>query len=616
VLLNGKMTPMGILQTAIPPEIQTGTGWHVFIDADDADGLWALSTRLFTASRAEGADPRSPAIALLRLLSAATSMRLTDGAKPPFQPMIIWHGDNKRSPAIEDFDVADVETLAAVAAVAPTPLVRARLADVAATAGVELDARQWRSGALAVEAYLELAERHLLEEDGIKVLTEFVRGLRLAWVYHRKDETIHARYWDLAQKAITKSLQSNSPGLGLLLVEEVKRARKDLAASVATELETAAARYASQSDFDTVARCFELAHQLWDRIGKRDEAKRCHLAQGEALVARASLGNGAAMAKGIWLAEGIEVLRRAGADPGRITQLRHELAETQRQSLGDFRRIEHTMDATEIIKAIEASVVGPTLMDSLLQMTFGFWNWPRFDKVRQDVIDAAAKHPLSHLFSSQHVDAEGTVVAQQKAFDANDLESIYQTMVKHVHDFDVPMRAQLLVMRAADIIFCGHHPGLTHLLEILYASPVVPPDHEESIARGLLAGINDDWLEAATYLIPQVEPFVRHQFRQRGLITLTMREDGVQSEKSLTELLASEAAAGILGKDLILELDALMVHPMGYGLRHKWAHGLVDDQQLLNPGVFGLWWTFWRLILWPWAIERHEAAKRRLPVAS
>jgi len=132
------------------------------------------------------------------------------------------------------------------------------------------------------------------------------------------------------------------------------------------------------------------------------------------------------------------------------------------------------------------------------------------------------------------VDAEGTVIAQQKAFDANDPKAVYQSMVQHVRDFDVSMRAQILVTRSTEIVFNGHHPGLFHILEILHASPVVPRGHEESLARGFLAGINDDWLESATYLIPQVEPFVRHQFRQRGLITLAMREEGVQSERSLT----------------------------------------------------------------------------------
>jgi hypothetical protein len=301
------------------------------------------------------------------------------------------------------------------------------------------------------------------------------------------------------------------------------------------------------------------------------------------------------------------VLRKAGADSARVAALRRELAEAQQQSLADFKRVEHSMDATEIIRAIEARVVGPTLLDSLLQVTFGFWSWPRFDDVRRSVIDAAQQFPLSSLFPTQIVNEEGAVIAHQRAFQADDSEAVYEAMIKHVHDFETTLRADTLVARSVDLLFVGHHPSLFHILEIVHASPVTPPGHEQTMARGLLAGINSDWLEAAVYLIPQVEPFVRHLFRQHGVITLAMRDDGTQAEKNLNELLASEDAEPILGKDLLLELNTLMVHPMGYALRHKWAHGLSSDDQIANRGVLALWWTLWRLIVWPWAAERHEA---------
>lgn len=588
----------------------TDTSWHEHIDRADPDDLWLLSTRLFLAAQQRETEGASPEADVLKLVAAAASMSLTEGAKPVFQPMARFYGENKRSAALEDFGALDAEALAAVAQIAPTALVRARLGDVAATVAAEVGSNQWRSGALAAAAYLELAEQYLLADDGIRVLTEFVRGLRLAWVYCRKDEALSNRYWALIQKAITQSLKGKAPGIAFVLTDEVKRSRSDLATGIAIEMETAAALYLTQGDADTAARCFCEARKLWERTGNRTEAKRCHLLQGEALVTRAALARGSAMANATWLAKGLDVLRRAGADRARIDELRRELATVQQQSLSEFKRTEHSMDATELVRAVEACVVGPTLLESLLQTTFCFGNWPKFDKVRQDVIDAARQYPLSAMFSSQHVNAEGAVIAQQKSFNASDPESVYQAMVKHSHDFECTFRGNIIVARCVDLLFVGHHPSLFHIVEIVASSPMTPPEHEQSLARGTLAGINGDWLEAATYLIPQIEPFIRHQFRLRGVITLAMRDDGIQTEKSLTELLRSDDAERVLGKDLVLELDTLMVHPMGYSLRHNWAHGLSDDRAIVNPGVLALWWTTLRLILWPWAVERHHARQQ------
>jgi hypothetical protein len=276
--------------------------------------------------------------------------------------------------------------------------------------------------------------------------------------------------------------------------------------------------------------------------------------------------------------------------------------------LSEFQRFEQRADVTEIVRALERHIVGPSLMDSLLQMVLGPLHWPTFDRVRQEVIDAGRKYPLSSIFSSTLVNEEGHVVAQQKALNPSDADSVYQAMVRHCVDFEIKFRTDVLISPAVEWIFTRHHPSLVQLIEIVATSPMVPPHREHSLARGLLAGFNWDWLECATYLIPQVEPFVRHHFHRHDLITLVAREDGIQAEKSLSELLRSPEAERIFGKDLILELDTLMVHPVGFLLRNNWAHGLLDDQGLASRGVQALWWTFWRLILWPWVVDRAQAA--------
>jgi hypothetical protein len=589
---------MAFLQAPLPDDIVCGIEWHQHIGESDPDDLYNLSIKLFrqaTEQEEAGGVPETP---LLKLLAAATSMRLCDGGKPWLQPMMRM-GD-QRSPALEDFGEHDVLALAAAAQHVPVAWIRARLADVAVSAGIDLGVKAWKSGVQAAHDYLELSELHLLDDDGIRVLSEFQRGLALAWMYCRDDCALRDRYWTLARKAIVHSLDNRQPGVALILAAEVKRRRPDLAEELAQAFESGARGCEEATDHDTAARCYAMAQQLWLRADKRDDAKRCHLLQGEALVNRADVGSGVGLAHATWLAEGIDVLRRAGVGQDRLTELRRRLSMVQRASLDHLGRTEHSIDVSDVIREVEARVVGPTLFESLLQIAFGLASLPHHDSVRRSVLDSQTRYPLSALFASQYLNEDGAVVARRGPLNANDDESVYAAMVRQCHDFDLSFIGKVVVARGVDILFTGHHPGLGHMYEIVSASPMVPAGHELTMARGFLAGINGDWLDAAVYLCPNVEPVVRHLFHQHDLLTLALRDDGTQTEKSLTELLASDEAERVLGKDSILALQTLMVHRTGYLLRHNWAHGLVSDDALVSPAILALWWFLWRVILWPW----------------
>lgn len=589
---------MAFLAAPLPDSITRASAWHRHVQGNDPDDLYGLSVNLFreaTKQEEAGGIPETP---FLKLLAAATSMRLCDGGKPPFQPMMRMGG--QRSPALEDFGEHDVLALATAAESMPLAWVRARLADVAASAGAKFGMKPWQSGVRAAHAYLELAESHLLEAEGIRVLSEFQRGLALAWMYCRKDNLILERYWTLAQKAIAQSLAGPHPGIAFFLGVEVRKRRSDLAAETAVAFEAAAKRHQEASDHDTAARCYAMARELWARAYKRDEAKRCHLLQGEALVRRADIGSGNSLAQATWLAEGIDVLRRAGANPERLTELRHRLSTVQRASLDHFSRTEHSIDVSDVVREVESRVIGPTFFESLLQTAYRLARLPHHDAVRETVLDHQTRFPLSALFASTYLNEDGAVIARRDALDADDPESVYSAMVRQCYDVDLSFIGKIVVARAVDILFTGHYPDLGHVYEIVHASPMVPDGHELTIARGLLAGIHSDWLDAAMYLCPNVEAIVRHLFHHHDLVTLALREDGTQTEKSLTELLASEDAERVLGKDSMLALQTLMVHPTGYRLRHNWAHGLVSDDALVTPAVLVLWWFVLRVILWPW----------------
>jgi len=611
-LTPDKDAVLAFLTSPLPAEFLADNHWHRYIDNDAPNDHWAFSRQMGRLARDEANGLTAQQLEMVHLIAGVASMRLTDGAKPPFQPMMSFREEG-RTTAMEDFEVVDVEALAELAPLAPTAALRARFADVAATRGQDIGSKQWRSGAVAVANYLEVVENHLLDDGGIKVINEFLRGLRLAWVYCRRDQETHARFWTLARKAITQSLASDRLGMAFILVRELRKSGGDMAQDVAAELEQTAQRLEHQGEHEAASRSFENAADLWARSGRGDDARRCRLLQGEALISHATVAPGPAFARASWLMDGIEVLRRAGADRARIEDLRRSLANIQHDSLKAFKPLRHSFDASEIVQTVDRVMVGPSFYDCVCQMALHLGAWPTFDAARQQVLESANRHPLSGLFSGVHLNREGAVVARQKALDPEDEESVYQAMVKTAHDTDVQLRANPIVVRAVDILFSRYQPSIFHICEIVAACPLIPTNHEESIARGLFAGINSDWLEVAAYLIPQVEPFVRHQFRLQDVLTVALRDDGVQAEKTLGELLRSEQAEAVLGKSLILELDVLMVHPLGYLLRHNWAHGLVDDDQMVNAGVLALWLTFWRLVLWP---ELVRMAKEGQPPAN
>lgn len=588
---------MAILTSPSPADVLDDNYWHHHVDRTTPSDLWALSSVLWRSANDETSALSLAQIELLRLIGGAASLSLTDGAKPPFQPMISLR-EKGRSTALEDFEHDDVVALAALAPTAPTPALRARLADVAVTRGQDIGSNQWRSGALAVANYLEVAESHLLSEDGMDVLNDFLRGVRLAWVYCKKDRETHERYWAIARQAITQSLTSDRLGMAFILCREIRKYGGEMAREVAAELDHTGDRLTAAGQHEAASRCFDNAADLWARCGNGGGAKQSRLLQGEALVTHAMAATGPAFARSSWLMDGIEVLRRAGGDRARIDELRRTLADIQQDSLQAFRSRGHSVDLSDVVRDVDATMVGPSFYDCVYQMVAGFSTWPRFDKIRQHILRSANRFPLSGLFPGVHLNHEGAVVARQDALDPANEESIYQAMVRSVHDVDVPFRANAIVVRAVDILFT-YHPSFFHVYEIVATCPLVPERHEESIARGLFAGLHSDWLEAAAFLIPQVEPFVRYQFRLHNVLTVVMRDDGIQAEKTLGELLRSEQAEAILGKDFILEMDALLVHPMGYLLRHNWAHGLVDDDHIINAGLLALWLTFWRLVLWP-----------------
>lgn len=303
-----------------------------------------------------------------------------------------------------------------------------------------------------------------------------------------------------------------------------------------------------------------------------------------------------------WMAEGIAILRRHRGERSTIRELQAELAEIRTRIIGEMGTISHPIDVSEIVFHVERRMTADNLPEALLQLAFAFSDWTNAARTRVQVIEAAQRYAFSNFFRRVTYNADGVPVDVTAPFDASNEEELERRIVQHVAQFEHPLLAQVAIAKGIDIMQSKFEPTMADMIGLLHQSPVVPRGHEWSLARGLLAGLNHEWNEAAIFLIPQAEPFIRAAFHRRGIHTLSHNTttDGVEEEKSLNELLAHPEVATVLSPDIVLELKTQLTHKAGHNLRNRYGHGLITDENLACVGTIVLWWTMLRLILWPY----------------
>jgi len=549
---------------------------------------------------------------VVRLVAATTSMRLQAGtANNLFHPLLRVGGDV--STCIEDYDAADVACLQVLAETAAYPWLKARFADVTCIVGQRLGLKMWRYGKIAASAYLEHCEQVMCGENAVASREEMQRGLELACMFCKSDRELHDRYWNVIEAAIRHALAQGWPGVFFPLSELVRGRNRELTYQLAPVFEQHAAQIAAPGEAyhpENAQTCLEIAARYWERNRDDASARRCQQAAAELLIERARLPS-QAMLKADWLAEGIAKLRQYGGDRNRIRELLTELADVRRTILDEMHSHEVPLDVRSLIEHVRTTVVGPTEQEGLMQLAYGIGHGPRFDDVHQSVINTHEKYPITDMFGKVHYNSEGVPIARQDAFDPNNEEHTYRKMVEQVHDVDF-MIATPGIFEAIDVFNEKFEPSLSTFVLYAQRSPGIPEGHEDSIARGLMAGFNHDWLEVAAFLIPQTEAIVRNILKRHGKNTLVDRGDGTEEEMSLNQLLECGDANGVLGKDFVFQLRALLTEKSGYNLRNLYTHGLLSDDSLHNHGLFNLWWILLRMILFvPWGHDWMQARMRQ-----
>lgn len=554
-------------------------------------------------------EERPQDAAVLCLLSASISMHMVVGSPQPYVAALQM--SNGRSAAPDDLGIYDLDVLEMMAEMASDAWVRARLSDVALQVAPVYERPGWKLGAMAARAHLEYSVHS--DDHAVSRRESLQRSMELGWKYLRRDVEFWDALWASAKSLMYQGLERSWPGVSIPIAEEIRTRNRSMAADVAAAFEQQGDTLLARGPSLDAVDLFREAAALWRAAKDPSREQIAHHKSADALIGLART-QGQAMLQSDWMAEGIAVLRRHKGDRARIKELQGELADIRSRIIGEMSTYSHQLDVSSVVEHIRERVTAPSLADALLQVAFAFSNWVDADQVREEVADNARRFVFTGMFRQVTYDANGVPVDSIAPFDASDEVEMERRMVSHVSQYDHPILARVAIPAALDILQSKFEPTLADIIGILHSSPVTPRGHEWSLARGILAGLEMDWEEAAVFLIPQAEPFVRAAFKRAGIHTLSNSNvtSGAEEEKSLSELLVHPDVGAVLSPDLILELKALLTHKAGHNLRNRYGHGLIADDQLANAGTVVLWWTITRLVLWPFrerVVEMWEQAR-------
>jgi hypothetical protein len=548
---------------------------------------------------AQAAREREDEIAAnaFKLMAGLCSMSIDpENSAEPFRPRLILEGRRSMIPA--DLPAEQYAALAAIAASLGAPALRARVADLCWT----VDRRAAEMAELAVDAYAAslkgvLADEAVSEDESfsepqaIGVLQRALNIQRMiGW-----DKPAADRLRQLVRRLRQAAFAAKSPYMFSEIVELDALYELSPAAMLAAESEALAAG-------TTAAANYHWAHSLWlaaarfhHRNGDRAAGHRCTVEAAEQYVKVAEKGE-FGLYQAFWLDRAIETLKKAKGTAARRKELQTRLLDAQAE-IGEYAvPIEHKVDVRDIIRSAREQVAGLPVLDGLLALA-SIAASPDPDQLRAEEQRRAGRYVLSSLFDTVIHSHDWRKTATIPGAASGDEEALRGKIVQ-MEEY----RRRLSVVATEHARFqlmLEHAPTFSLVRALAAVSPLVEPDHDLIVAKGLMSYLGGDHLTAIHLLVPQLESGLRYLLTLHGEDCVIIRPGGSQEKAKLGDLLGKlrPKLVEILGEPIVFEIENLFARPEGPKLRPNIAHGLLPQQALTSADSIYACWFLFRLVL-------------------
>ncbi|MFV5366162.1 DUF4209 domain-containing protein [Acinetobacter oleivorans] len=542
---------------------------------------------------------------VLKLLSNITSMYLNpESIEEPFKPSFVDYENNRSTFHVDLLSIADLEFMYSILDDIQEPILKSRIADLLWILHAPRNPDHARK---AIDSYTQLG-----------INKYWFRGINHAWEraisLSRKigdNERLQIIKDELFKGFEREKSNLEYPYLSICIARLLDETNldKDYREKIAIQLFAQANENKNSGNYDFSRQCYDLASRKYKQSNDQKWIDALHQ-KAICYEQEAKIQTSKLRAKGLY--EDAIKTYRAIPKKNRIAlsleekpaDLQKKMLQAGKEAIDELKNVESELKVTDISEEeIIKFVGGKERLDIALLHFIRIHKGPNYSEIEKN-----AKALLNENFflglSRQYLAEDGRTIeripALNKSAEDNDpknITAIKGQMVGLLID-EVSIIVRNRIMPALFQITKEFRINKAFLKELCEASPIVPEGRARLIADGLWYGFDYDFSTAVHLLSPQIENIVRLELQKNGEVT-TIFEKGVQNEIGLSSLMGRrETILKIFGENLAFEIECIFTESIGFNLRNKIAHGLLNDLEASHAeACIYAWWLSLRIIL-------------------
>lgn len=333
-----------------------------------------------------------------------------------------------------------------------------------------------------------------------------------------------------------------------------------------------------------IEQAYELEAKCYNKLNKKNEATKCNLAlaQFQYDFAERLLENDAMGAfRSVDFYEKAIVLFRNNGASSKAESVHKKLVEVQKKIPKNMHTFRTTFDISKVIENIKTNMDGLSFEECIIRFT-RYVGFESIDTLRKRTIKECTNNPLSSLFGTNVLDAQGKTIIKMAPLDDNDPEKDQELLELHM------FRSSLQIQRIVGDIWVKNILQYIRsrfsinnaMVDFLTKENCIIPEGRETIfQKGVGCFLRGEYYDAMHILAPQMENLFRNIANEVGGLTSTLSDDGLAQEKVLSSVFSLPELLDAYDNDIIFAFRGLLNEQAGANIRNRIAHGIIGESE-------------------------------------